>query len=410
MNQILFFLFIILLIFLLASFSKDLNFNYKNDFVNLILLPFFLTIPELILMVHNLINKQPYLVTSNIVGSILLLFLFLSISILINIKKEKINISNKLIYITALIIYGMIIVINAFNKSYLVIMNINLSSFIIIIVFIIYLIFSVIGSDINIKKSLNYKTSLKIFVVIIGFYVLTNLINRYNYGDLIKLNFLMIPILFIIPKLIFLLKENKYHIFLGSIMYNYLYLALYDILYKNESVYFYANKLIIWTSKNLLYLLIVFFGYLVYQKKYPFIIKLLFSMIVIVTYFYIILNISWKRNENVLNLFKYKGGLIMDLFVILVLVFTALFFYRKFNKMVYSIVIIDILLRIVDFLKQNITSQELYKFLNKNIPISIPNLIDRYTSGVFNEILIWAYVILYIVFIYYTFRIFLKKK
>lgn len=100
----------------------------------------------------------------------------------------------------------------------------------------------------------------------------------------------------------------------------------------------------------------------------------------------------------------------MDLLIILILIILVIFVYKRFSSFVYLIAIIDIFLRIVSFLKHNITSPELYAFLNKNVPLSIPNIIDKYTNGVFNEIFLWFYVIIFIIFEYYIIKSFLKKN
>ncbi len=100
----------------------------------------------------------------------------------------------------------------------------------------------------------------------------------------------------------------------------------------------------------------------------------------------------------------------MELFILLLLIMVVAFIYRKLSSVVYSIVIIDILLRIIDFIKNNISSTELFQFLNKNVPISIPSIINKYTEGLLTEVLMWALVIVYIIFEYYIIMTFVKKK
>lgn len=100
----------------------------------------------------------------------------------------------------------------------------------------------------------------------------------------------------------------------------------------------------------------------------------------------------------------------MDIIFIVVLILIMFFVVRKINSIVYFIPIIDIGLRIVNFLKLNLNSPEITEFLNKNIPTSIPNIVDKYTSGVFNEILIWIYVVIFIIFEIKLISTFLKRK
>lgn len=100
----------------------------------------------------------------------------------------------------------------------------------------------------------------------------------------------------------------------------------------------------------------------------------------------------------------------MELVILAVLLIIVFSVFKKFHSVIYFIVIVDIFLRIATFVKQNITIPEVYTFLNKYIPLSIPNMIDKYLSGILNEILIWAYVGIFIIFEHYIIKTFLKKK
>lgn len=100
----------------------------------------------------------------------------------------------------------------------------------------------------------------------------------------------------------------------------------------------------------------------------------------------------------------------MELIIIFVLILVLTYIFRKFSTFVYTLAFIDIFLRIVNFLKDNIASPEIYKFVNQYFPTSIPSLIDKYTSGIFNEILIWVYVINFIVFEIYIIKSIFNKQ
>ncbi|NLL44448.1 MAG: hypothetical protein GX247_02120 [Mollicutes bacterium] len=100
----------------------------------------------------------------------------------------------------------------------------------------------------------------------------------------------------------------------------------------------------------------------------------------------------------------------MELLILVCYIVVAVIIFRKLEKVVYSIVIADVFLRLLTFIKHNITSQELFNFLNKYIPLSIPNIIDKHTGGVINEFLIWIYVIVFIMFEFYLTRSLLRKK
>lgn len=100
----------------------------------------------------------------------------------------------------------------------------------------------------------------------------------------------------------------------------------------------------------------------------------------------------------------------MDAFILLVIVVFLMCWYRKFSKVVYGIAMIDIFLRIIDFFTHNLYIKELSDFANRYLPKSIPYVISSYLNGVLELILIWAYVIIMAVFLFYTARIFIKKR
>lgn len=100
----------------------------------------------------------------------------------------------------------------------------------------------------------------------------------------------------------------------------------------------------------------------------------------------------------------------MDLVILVVLIGIVVFVFKQFSSFVYFMAIVDILLRIITFIKLNIGIPELSSFLDAYIPVSIPAIIDTYSTGIFNTILIWGYVIIYIIFETYIIRTFFRKK
>lgn len=96
--------------------------------------------------------------------------------------------------------------------------------------------------------------------------------------------------------------------------------------------------------------------------------------------------------------------------IILVILILVLLFKRTFSSAIYSIVIVDIFLRLVDFLTNYIKfTGDLGNFFN-NIPSSLSAVIAHSTSGVFETILLWALFIVYVIFEYYIFAYFMKKR
>lgn len=100
----------------------------------------------------------------------------------------------------------------------------------------------------------------------------------------------------------------------------------------------------------------------------------------------------------------------MDLLIFIVLVGIVLFVFRSFKSFIYFMALVEILLRILSFICQNIPINEITTWINNNIPNSIHTIINTYSTGILNQVLVWGLVICFIIFEYYTFRIFLKKK
>ena len=100
----------------------------------------------------------------------------------------------------------------------------------------------------------------------------------------------------------------------------------------------------------------------------------------------------------------------MDLVIFIVLALIVVILFKSFDSFVYFFAIIDILLRILDFLKQLLNIPELTTFLNQNVPTSILSMINHYSTGVFNQILTWGYLICFIVFEVYLIKYFMKTK
>jgi len=100
----------------------------------------------------------------------------------------------------------------------------------------------------------------------------------------------------------------------------------------------------------------------------------------------------------------------IDLIVIVVLLLIVVFFFRRFSSFIYSFAIIDIFLRILNFIKNNVPVKDLQNILSKYFPGSIESVIYGYSSGIIEAILLWAYTILYIIFLSYTIKTFMRKK
>ena len=100
----------------------------------------------------------------------------------------------------------------------------------------------------------------------------------------------------------------------------------------------------------------------------------------------------------------------IDLIVILVIIIFCGFYFRRFSNVVYSIVIIDIFLRIMNFIANNIGLADVSAVINKYFVDSLEVMIKNYTAGIFEIILLWIYCIIYAIFLSYIVRLFVKRK
>lgn len=99
-----------------------------------------------------------------------------------------------------------------------------------------------------------------------------------------------------------------------------------------------------------------------------------------------------------------------DVVLLIILIVAGVCFFRRFDASVYFIAVVDIFFRIVNFIGNNIGIEEVSSFIKKYFPESIPAIINKYTDGVFTTILMWAYVLLFAAFLFYTVKILWKKR
>jgi len=98
----------------------------------------------------------------------------------------------------------------------------------------------------------------------------------------------------------------------------------------------------------------------------------------------------------------------MDIIIlVLIIVLIAVIFKKPSNTIIF-IGLVDIFLRIVNFIGNN-TTKEINALINKYLPSSIPGILAKYSSGTIETILIWGYVVLMSMFLYYVFRMLLRR-
>lgn len=89
--------------------------------------------------------------------------------------------------------------------------------------------------------------------------------------------------------------------------------------------------------------------------------------------------------------------------LILIIVILVLLFKRTFSSVIYATVLVDLFLRLVAFFCSQIK-------LVDSLPSSFNAVIYNLTNGLLETILLWIIFAVYVLFFYYTLRIFIKKK
>ena len=100
----------------------------------------------------------------------------------------------------------------------------------------------------------------------------------------------------------------------------------------------------------------------------------------------------------------------IDAIIVVALIIVAFCWFRRFSKMVYAVAIIDIFLRLLNYVSANIGIPGFNTWVSGLFPESIPGLLDNYMSGIFLTIFVWIYVLFMIAFLFYVIRTFMRKK
>ena len=103
-----------------------------------------------------------------------------------------------------------------------------------------------------------------------------------------------------------------------------------------------------------------------------------------------------------------KGNL-RDTQLVKYIILTIIFF-RRFSNVVYIICIIDMFLRIISKIEVLLGIKEISNLVNRYLPDSLLAVINSYSSGIINTILVWLYVGIYVIFLYYVVCTFFRKK
>lgn len=100
----------------------------------------------------------------------------------------------------------------------------------------------------------------------------------------------------------------------------------------------------------------------------------------------------------------------MDLIIFLLLALIILFVFKDFVSFVYFLGIVEIFLRIVNFVANNIGINDFAYWMNSNFPNSIFNILDKYSDGLLFTILCWLLVICFGVLDFHLVKYFIKRR
>lgn len=91
----------------------------------------------------------------------------------------------------------------------------------------------------------------------------------------------------------------------------------------------------------------------------------------------------------------------MDLAVLLILIIIVVLVLKDVKWVTYLIGIVEIFLRLIHYIGDNLKIASLNNFINEYFPTSIFALIGKYSSGVVYDILSWVLVLFLIWFLIY---------
>lgn len=99
----------------------------------------------------------------------------------------------------------------------------------------------------------------------------------------------------------------------------------------------------------------------------------------------------------------------MDLIILLILIAIIIFFFKDFTAFVYFLGIVEIFLRIVNFIANNIGVNELSVWMNNNFPNSIFSILAKYSNGLLYDVLCWLIVFCFCVLLFNLVKYLIKR-
>ncbi len=98
----------------------------------------------------------------------------------------------------------------------------------------------------------------------------------------------------------------------------------------------------------------------------------------------------------------------MDIVIVLVALIVIALIFKRMDNTIIAFGLIDVFLRIVFFIGNHTTSG-IKAFTNKYFPASIEAIIRSHTTGSFETVLVWIYVILMMMFWYFVLRMLIRR-
>lgn len=100
----------------------------------------------------------------------------------------------------------------------------------------------------------------------------------------------------------------------------------------------------------------------------------------------------------------------LDLVVVLIIIIVGLVKYKRFSSYVYLFAFTDMLFRVLNYINEQVYVKGVHEFIDSYIPASIYSIIIKYTTDIVQTVLVWGYILIFVLFLYYTLQILLKKK
>ena len=102
----------------------------------------------------------------------------------------------------------------------------------------------------------------------------------------------------------------------------------------------------------------------------------------------------------------------IDIILLIIGIIVVIMFFKRFSSFVFFVAIVDIFLRILAFIKNNIGLKDVSKVIGKYLPENIIAIIEKYTYSMpfVCTLLKWCFVFIMSIFLVYIIKIFLKKK